>query len=141
MLFTNWPEQIRGYYVNCPSVVWSRDSNNYDVLFPSYCNIDSAQEMFSRLLNNDRSQVNFAKNYQNILLDLIFVSDSAQALLSECGCPFLPVDSYHIPVELRLDMCARSNLVKVLTKVFNLKRANFCGIKNYLASVNWNLML
>ena len=37
-------------------------------------------------------------------------------------------------------MCARSNLVKAPTKVFNFKRDKFCGTKNYLASLNWKLL-
>ena len=51
---------------DCPSDVWSRSSDNNDILFRfvsfllSHCY--SAQEIFRRLLSNDLSQVNSAKN-------------------------------------------------------------------------------
>ena len=66
---------------NCPAVVvWSTDCENNDVLFRIDNNVDCVEDMFSRLLSNGLNQVNFARNYQNNLLDLVFVSVSDHSL-------------------------------------------------------------
>ena len=85
--------------------------------------------MFNLLLSSDLNQINFVKNFQNKLLDLSFVSSCDTILLSKCDLPLLPVDLYHIPFVMSIEVTVPTVIKEAVKYKLNFKRANYEGIK------------
>ena len=79
-------------------------------------------------------------NFQHKLLDLVFVSNSDKVTLSESTVPLLPIDLYHKPVELRIDVSVIRNLKIASNQFYNFKKANFLEINKFFSTVDWTLM-
>ena len=58
---------------NCPAVEWVIDHDNNKNYLPFNCNY-TIQYMFNLMLVNGLSQINNVKNFQQKLLDLVFVT-------------------------------------------------------------------
>ena len=97
--------------------------------------------MFSLLLSNGLSQLNSVTNFQNRLLDLVFTSENEKLYVHECTNPLVPIDVFHKPLEMSLLLAYRKLLSHTRKESFNFKKADFTGINNFLASIDWNQML
>ena len=125
---------------NCPTVDWVKDNDNKSIYFPSNCKSNAIYDMFTFLFSNNLDQLNYVLNFQNKLLDLVFVSNSDSFFLYECNVPLLPIDQYHKPIEIILDVSVRSKLRVASNEFYNFKRANFFEINKFLMTADWDLM-
>ena len=71
---------------------------------------------------------------------MAFVTNIDEISLSQCNLLLLPIDLYHTPLVIKLDLRHQDNVKEESKRVCNFKRADFNGINSYLSTVDWSLM-
>lgn len=90
---------------NMTNVCWTPDPDRENALLPGVIHSSGDSELIHSLLGADLSQVNFVKNEQGNLLDLIFSSDPDNVLLRKCDAPLSKKDKrFHEAIEFTYDV-------------------------------------
>ena len=121
---------------NSPTVEWVNDCDNISILLPFYANASCPHSLFNMLLSNGLNQLNFVKNFQNRLLDLLFTSSADLISISESSSSLVPIDAYHKPFVCKIIINDVSYVNVPSIEYYNFHRANYCGINNFLSSVD-----
>lgn len=119
------------------SWVYENDSNGYLPVSSSTIMSDYWNGIFDLGLH----QLNFIKNVNNRLLDLVF-SNSNGISLCRTSPIVIPEDKYHptlkFILDVQIDNSAFVRREKPRTMNFNFARTNFVLLKSFLQNANWN---
>lgn len=117
-------------------------SSESNVFLPTEIEVGSKANIIYLLLSNDFRQVNNIRNYQNNVLDLVFVTNPDIVDLARSEMPLSRVDEYHLPIEMVVSTDFIENIEpKQAPTGFNFKKADFSGLNNYLSLVDWSNIL
>lgn len=119
---------------NLPHVQWSTDDD--DTLIPSAFDSTHANEFITGLLSMGVHQVSSIRNKNDRLLDLFFTNDFLNVSIDHAK-PLSRVDEHHPPILATFEWHGASNDSSHPKKSFNFKRANYVGLKQYLANINF----
>lgn len=127
---------------NIPSVDWVRDEDNEDVLLPTNVDREIADQLLKTLLSYGLSQLNFVRNFQGRLLDLLFVNCSCETSIIRCEIPLSKVDIYHDPIEIILDISKEmSRIPEISEPAFNFRKTDFVSLNAFFESIEWDVLL
>lgn len=122
---------------NLPGISW-HESDDSNCLCPS-----RSCEFLDCMLCLPVLQVNYVKNANERLLDLIFVDPLCDVSVTRTTPFTLPEDSHHPTLELTLRFScyeSTSSTVRPLP-FFNFRSANYEGLSYELSSINWSTIL
>lgn len=122
---------------NLPNVTWNIDPDSGSLL-PS--NITSEVEMvfIDTIMAFDMQQINYVKNSNGKLLDLIFCNELDLFNVSESQTPFVINDVHHKAIEFSISYKNTiNNNSRTTNLVHNYNKINRSGFIDYLDNINW----
>ncbi|XP_055542939.1 uncharacterized protein LOC129728519 [Wyeomyia smithii] len=130
---------------NLSTISWLHSSHNFR--FPDYSRSSIRPASFALLDAYSTArlqQVNGVLNTNNRLLDLCFISEDLgqNCSLLQALAPLVKYCRHHPPLLLTLEMHPEHRFEEIAEAVhYDFNRANFVGMNNFLAGVDWNTSL
>ena len=124
---------------NLPSVNWSFDIDNMNVLLPIRVSIDVEGSILYNILGNGLQQLNNCFNHQNRLLDLLFANCADVVKVVPSACPLSRIDPYHVPIDITISIPTENNQLTYSSDItFNFRKGNYRALNSYYNSLNWD---
>lgn len=125
---------------NLPKIQWTSESDDNNIMLPSILNPPFAADFINELMRKGLCQINNLRNKTNRLLDLFFTNDYTNCTVNHAK-PLDKIDEFHPPILVEFEWHASTVLdTERVQKVFNFKKADYTGMKNHLASIDFNEM-
>ena len=127
---------------NLPLITWTRDCDSSKFLEPSSTSVPSLS-VINSFISLGLFQLNYFKNSNSRILDLIFVDKPDNYLISRTDPVTLPEDLHHPPLEITfsLDKPSDKQPDKELDPVFNFNKTNVNQLRTLLSNTNWSQLL
>ena len=120
---------------NLPHVQWTIDDD--DAIIPTAFDSLHANQFITGLLGMGVHQVNSIRNSNDRLLDLFFTNDFLNVSIDHAK-PLSRVDQHHPPILVTYEWHEANNVSTTQpTKALNFKRADYAGMNQHLANVNF----
>lgn len=136
---------VAGDY-NQPNLSWRSSPHGYMYIdtantFSSGRNEAMVQEiLLDGVARCNMLQINAIINHNGRLLDLVFISESANYSVPSCAVdPLVPLDAHHPALEFNVEVCAQVVQAEDLdSSALNFRRTNVVSLLQHLELVNWD---
>lgn len=125
---------------NMANVRWTPDPEHENILLPGTIHSSGDSDLIHTLLSADLSQINFVKNEQGNLLDLVFSTDPDNVLLRKSNAPLSKIDkSYHEAIEFTYDVSDYKEIEPNNEAMFyDVKNSDFDGLRAFFSQLVWD---
>lgn len=136
-IFSSFPSLdvfIFGDY-NLPEASWLNDNLGVNVICPQASSAVLVAQSFGFL---HMYQVNLVPNNRDVLLDLLFTNNK-NTVASKADDPLFPDSVHHIGYCFSIDTINSnySHSLKFNVPYYDFRNADYIGLNNYLASIDW----
>lgn len=125
---------------NLPMVNWTLNDDD-NTLFATNVLNERDECIINATADCCLHQINFVRNINDRLLDLIFVNDFNSCSVGTVIDPLVKIDNHHIPVVVSIKYNGFKEVIKHNSLLeYNFKKANFHGLSAELSNVDWSII-